>query len=241
MDLFNKVTDYTSIKSQFTDGMTLMFGGFGGVGTPPGLIDCLIESGAKDVKLIGNDAGFPWIGIGKFICLERAVSLIASHIGSNPVAGELMTTGKLQVEFSPQGILVERIRSGGVGLNGFLTELSKGTQLEYNKPRIKIDNKEYLYESPLTADVSIVYAKKADTFGNLVFDKTARNTNTYVAMAGKTTIVEADEIVPMGELDPEEIIVPGIYVKYIVPSKGYNWKWIWEMPEKSSRSEQPAK
>lgn len=241
MDLFNKVTDYAFIKKQFVDGMTLMFGGFGGVGTPPGLIDCLIESGARDVRLIGNDAGFPWIGIGKFICLERAVSLIASHIGSNPVAGELMTNGKLQVEFSPQGILMERIRSGGVGLNGFLTELSKGTQLEYNKPRITIGNKEYLYEAPLTADVSIVYAKKADSFGNLVFDKTARNTNPYVAMAGNVTIVEANEIVPMGELDPEEIIVPGIYVKYIVPSKGYNWKWIWEMPDKSSRSEQPAK
>ena len=241
MHIFDKVTDYNFIKTQFFDGMTLLFGGFGGVGTPPGLIDCLIETGVKDVKLIGNDAGFPWIGMGKFICLERATSLVASHIGSNPIAGELMTQGKLQVEFSPQGILIERIRSGGVGLNGFLTELSKGTQLEYNKPIIKIDDKEYLYEAPITGDVSIVYAKKADTFGNLVFDKTARNTNPYVAMAGKVTIVEADEIVPMGELNPEEIIVPGIYVKYIVPSKGYNWKWIWEMPEKSSRSEQPAK
>ena len=241
MHIFDKVTDYDFIKTQFFDGMTLLFGGFGGVGTPPGLVDCLIETGVKAVKLIGNDAGFPWIGMGKFICLERATSLIASHIGSNPIAGELMTQGKLQVEFSPQGILVERIRSGGVGLNGFLTELSKGTQLEYNKPLIKIEGKEYLYEAPITGDVSIVYAKKADTFGNLVFDKTARNTNPYVAMAGKVTIVEADEIVQMGELDPEEIIVPGIYVKYIVPSKGYNWKWIWEMPDKSSRSEQPAK
>lgn len=241
MHIFDKVTDYAFIKTQFFDGMTLLFGGFGGVGTPPGLVDCLIETAVKDVKLIGNDAGFPWIGMGKFICLERATSLIASHIGSNPIAGELMTQGKLQVEFSPQGILVERIRNGGVGLNGFLTELSKGTQLEYNKPLIKIEGKEYLYEAPITGDVSIVYAKKADTFGNLVFDKTARNTNPYVAMAGKVTIVEADEIVQMGELDPEEIIVPGIYVKYIVPSKGYNWKWIWEMPDKSSRSEQPAK
>ena len=241
MHIFDKVTDYDFIKTQFFDGMTLLFGGFGGVGTPPGLVDCLIETGVKDVKLVGNDAGFPWIGMGKFICLERAASLIASHIGSNPVAGDLMTQGKLQVEFSPQGILIERIRNGGVGLNGFLTELSKGTTLEYNKPLIKIEGKEYLYEAPITGDVSIVYAKKADTFGNLVFDKTARNTNPYIAMAGKVTIVEADEIVQMGELDPEEIIVPGIYVKYIVPSKGYNWKWIWEMPDKSSRSEQPAK
>ena len=233
MKLFNKVTDYAAVKALFTDGMTLIFGGFGGVGSPPGLIDCLIESGVKNVKLVGNDAGFPWIGMGKFICLERAQSLIASHIGSNPVAGDLMNQGKLKVEFSPQGILVERIRSGGVGLNGFLTEIGKGTKLEYEKPKINIDGKEFLYEAPITGDISIVYAKKADTFGNLIFDKTARNTNPYVAMASRITIVEADEIVPMGELNPEEIIVPGIYVKYIVQSKGYNWKWIWEMPAKS--------
>lgn len=241
MNIFNKVTSYEKIKPFFFDGMTLLFGGFGGVGTPPGLVDCLIESGVKNVYLIGNDAGFPWIGMGKFICLERATSLIASHIGSNPVAGDLMNQGKLKVEFSPQGILVERIRAGGVGLNGFLTEIGKGTKLEYDKQLVKVGDKEFLLESPITGDVGIVYAKKADTFGNLIFDKTARNTNPFVAMATKVTIVEAEEIVPMGELNPEEIIVPGIYVKHIVPSKGYNWKWIWEMQDKSSRSEQPAK
>lgn len=232
MNLFNKVTDYTTVSSLFFDGMTLLFGGFGGVGTPPGLVDCLIDSGAKNINLIGNDAGFPWIGMGKFICLERAQSLVASHIGSNPVAGDLMNQGKLKVEFSPQGILVERIRAGGVGLDGFLTQIGKGTKLEYDKPIVKIGDQEFLYEAPITGDVAIVYAKKADTFGNLVFDKTARNTNPYVAMASKLTVVEADEIVPMGELNPEEIIVPGIYVKHIVPSKGYNWKWKWEMKDK---------
>jgi acetate CoA/acetoacetate CoA-transferase alpha subunit len=234
MNQFNKVTDYNTIQSLFFDGMTLLFGGFGGVGTPPSIIDCLIETGVKDIKLIGNDAGFPWIGIGKFISLGRAQSLVASHIGSNPMAGELMHQGKLKVEFSPQGILVERIRAGGVGLNGFLTEIGKGTQLAYDKPLIKIGDKEFLYEAPITGDVGIVYAKKADTFGNRIFDKTARNTNPYVAMASNTTIVEAEEIVPMGELNPEEIIVPGIYVKHIVASKekGYNWKWKWEMQDK---------
>jgi len=233
MSLFNKVTDYETVKSVFFDGMTLLFGGFGGVGTPPGLVDCLIESGAKNINLIGNDAGFPWIGMGKFICMERAQSLLASHIGSNPVAGDLMNQGKLNVEFSPQGILIERIRAGGVGLDGFLTQIGKGTKLAYEKPIIKIGEQEYLYEAPITGDVAIVYAKKADTFGNLVFHKTARNTNPYVAMASKITVVEADEIVPMGELDPEEIIVPGIYVKHIVQSNGYNWKWKWEMNDKS--------
>ena len=241
MNLFDKVTNFETVKPLFFDGMTLLFGGFGGVGTPPGLVDCLIESGAKNVKLVGNDAGFPWLGMGKFICLERAQSLLASHIGSNPIAGDLMNQGKLNIEFSPQGILIERIRSGGVGLNGFLTEIGIGTQLAYDKPKVKIGDKEFMYEAPITGDISLVYAKKADTFGNLVFDKTARNTNPFVAMASKITIVEADEIVPMGELDPEEIIVPGIYVKYIVPSSGYNWKWIWEMPDKSLRNAPPAK
>lgn len=231
MSLFNKITDYDTVKSVFFDGMTLLFGGFGGVGTPPGLVDCLIDSGVKNINLIGNDAGFPWIGMGKFICMERAQTLLASHIGSNPVAGDLMNQGKLKVEFSPQGILVERIRAGGVGLDGFLTEIGMGTKLAYEKPLVKIGSKEFLYESPITGDVSIVYAKKADTFGNLTFDKTARNTNPYVAMASKITVVEADEIVPMGSLDPEEIIVPGIYVKHIVQSKGYNWKWKWEMTD----------
>ena len=235
MNHFDKVADYEKVASLFFDGMTLLFGGFGGVGTPPTIIDCLIETGVKDVHLIGNDAGFPWIGMGKFISLGRAKSLVASHIGSNPIAGDLMNQGKLKVEFSPQGILVERIRSGGVGLNGFLTEIGKGTQLAYDKPLIKIGEKSYLFEAPITGDVGIVYAKKADTFGNLIFDKTARNTNPFVAMASKITIVEAEEIVPIGELNPEEIVVPGINVKHIVASKerGYNWKWIWEMQGKS--------
>lgn len=239
--LFHKVTDYESVKPIFFDGMTLLFGGFGGVGTPPGLVDALIESNVKHVKLVGNDAGFPWLGIGKFIGLERAQSLIASHIGSNPIAGELMNQGKLMVEFSPQGILIERIRAGGVGLDGFLTQVGKGTVLADKKAIVNVGEKDYLYEPPIFGDVALVYARKADTFGNLVFDKTARNTNPYVAMAAKVTIVEADEIVEMGALDPEEIIVPGIYVQHIVPSKGYNWKWVWEMSDKSSPGEQPAK
>ena len=228
MDSFNKVVDYEAVRPLFFDGMTLLFGGFGGVGTPPTLVDCLIESGVKDVHLIGNDAGFPWIGIGKFVVLKRAVSLVASHIGSNPVAGQLMHEGALKVEFSPQGILNERIRSGGVGLSGFLTEIGKGTLLAENKPRITLEGREYLYEAPLTGDIGIVYAKKADTFGNLVFDKTARNNNPLIAMAARTTIAEVEEIVEMGQLDPEEIILPGAYVKYVVATKGINWKWIWE-------------
>jgi len=225
---FDKTSDFNHVKSLLKDEMSLMFGGFGGVGTPPGLVDCLIDSGVKNVHLIGNDAGFPWVGIGKFVVLERAKSLLASHIGSNPVAGDLMHAGKLKVEFCPQGILAERIRCGGVGLNGFLTEIGIGTKLAYDKPVIELDNKKYLYEKPVTADVGFVYARKTDTFGNMVFDKTARNINPFVAMASRITIVESEEIVPLGTLDPEEIVLPGIYVNHIVKSTGINWKWIWE-------------
>ena len=224
----SKVTSYESIRSLFKDGQTILFGGFGGVGTPPGLVDCLIDSGAKNIHLVGNDAGAPGVAMGKFIILERAASLTASHIGLNPKAGELMVNGKLNVHFVPQGILAERIRSAGVGLHGFLSEVGKGTPIAEGKPVITINGKEFLYEAPLPGDIALVYAKKADHFGNLIFDKTARNINPYIAMAAKTTIVEADEIVPTGSLDPEEVMLPGIFVKHIVPSKGYNWKWPWQ-------------
>lgn len=224
----SKVTSYEHVRTLFTNGMTILFGGFGGVGTPPGLVDCLIESGVKDIHLVGNDAGAPGVAIGKFVILERAASLTASHIGLNPKAGELMVSGKLKVNFVPQGILAERIRSAGVGLHGFLSEVGKGTPIAEGKPVITMNGKEYLFESPLTGDIALVYAKKADHFGNLIFDKTARNINPYIAMSAKTTIVEADEIVETGALNPEDIMLPGIFVKHIVPSAGYNWKWPWQ-------------
>ena len=168
------------------------------------------------------------MGIGQLFSAQRVSHLIASHIGSNPVAGEQMSTGKLNVDFSPQGTLAERIRAGGVGLGGILVDIGIGTIVEEGKQKIKVGSQEYLLETPLTAEVAIVYAAKADPFGNLIFDKTARNFNPFVAMAGEITIAEVEEIVPLGALDPEEIIVPGVYVDYIVQSEGVNWKWAWE-------------
>jgi len=224
----SKVTGYPEARRLFFDGMTLLVGGFGGVGSPPGLIDALIESGVKEVKVVCNDAGAPALGIGKFIVQGRAASLTASHIGLNPVAGELMNSGKMKVEFSPQGILVERVRSGGVGLHGFLTEVGLGTPLAEGKPLVTIDEKEYLYEAPIRGDVAIILAKKGDAFGNLIFDKTARNTNPYMAMAATTCIAEVEEIVPVGSLDPQEVMLPGVFVHHIVQGVGYNWKWPWQ-------------
>jgi acetate CoA/acetoacetate CoA-transferase alpha subunit len=226
---FGKITTLEKALEHFYDGMTLMFGGFGGVGSPPTLIDGILEKGVKDLTLIGNDTGFPHIGIGKIVSQGRAKKVIASHIGSNPIAGKMMNAGELEVEFSPQGTLAERIRAGGVGLAGILTDIGMDNELvTKDKEKVRINGKEYLVETALTAEVSIVFAKKADPYGNLIYDKSARNTNPIVAMAGDITIVEAEEIVPLGSLNPEDIITPGVFVDLIIHSGGVNWKWVWE-------------
>jgi acetate CoA/acetoacetate CoA-transferase alpha subunit len=228
-NLFGKLTTIEKVMPYFHDDMSLMFGGFGGVGSPPSLIDAIIEKGVKDLVLIGNDTGFPHIGIGKLVSLCRAKKVIASHIGSNPIAGKLMTEGTMEVEFSPQGILAERIRAGGVGLGAILADIGMDNEMvSSGKPRFTLNGKEYLIETALTAEVSIVFAKKCDPYGNLIYDKSARNTNPLVAMAGNITIAEVEEIVPLGSLKPDEIMTPGVFVDYVIPSKGVNWKWAWE-------------
>ena len=224
----NKIVTMEEALEHISDGCTLMYGGFGGVGTPPTLVQGILAKGVKELTLIGNDTGFPDIGIGRLVTAERAKKVIASHIGSNPNAGRLMTEGKLQVEFSPQGTLAERIRAGGVGLGGIFVDVGIGTIAEEGKDKMMIEGKEYLVETALTAEVSIVHAKKADSLGNLVYDKTACNFNPLVAMAGTFTIAEVEEIVPVGELDPECIATPGIYVDMVIPTKGVNWKWAWQ-------------
>jgi acetate CoA/acetoacetate CoA-transferase alpha subunit len=225
----NKMSSYENIKSLFFNNMILMFGGFGGVGSPPTIIHNILNWGTRDLTIIGNDTGFPHIGIGQLIAENRVKKVIASHIGSNPIAGRLMSEGTLEVEFSPQGILAERIRAGGVGLKGIISDIGiDDPYLNKGKKVIEIEGHPYLVESALSAQVGIVLAKKADPFGNLVYDKSARNTNPLVAMASDITIVEAEEIVDTGELDPEQIVTSGVFVDYIVPSKGVDWKWIWE-------------
>nr|WP_257985438.1 CoA transferase subunit A [Bacillus sp. V5-8f] len=226
---FQKICHFTDLKHLFEDGMSIMFGGFGGIGTPPGLVSLILELGIKDLTLIGNDTGFPQIGIGKLVTEKRAKKIIASHIGSNPNAVRYLTTGELEVEFSPQGTLVERMRAGGMGLGGILTDIGVDEEIvKRDKQTIKLGGKTFLVETALTADVSIVYAEKADPFGNLVYDKSARNTNPLAAMAGTVTIAEAKEIVPLGRLNPEEIVTPGVFVDHIVESEGVDWQWVWE-------------
>ncbi|TMW73516.1 CoA transferase subunit A [Alteribacter natronophilus] len=211
------------------DCKSVMFGGFGGVGNPPTLIDGMLKRGIADLTLIGNDAGFPEIGVGKLITARRVKKLIASHIGSNPEAGRQMTSGELEVEFSPQGTLAERIRAGGVGLGGVLVDTGlDNSDVTKGKKIISLKGQSYLLETALTADVAIVYAKKADQYGNAVYDTSARNTNPLVAMAGTMTIIEAEEIVETGALNPEEVVTPGVFVNGVVQSEGVNWRWVWE-------------
>jgi acetate CoA/acetoacetate CoA-transferase alpha subunit len=225
---FDKVISLEEALTYFHDGMTLLAGGFGGVGNPPTLIQGILDKGVRDITLISNDTAFPHIGVGKLVTERRVKKVIASHIGSNPNAGAQMTAGELEVEFCPQGILAERVRAGGVGLGGILSDIGIGTIAEKGKEKVIVNGKAFLLETPLTAEVAIVYAKKADRFGNLVYDTSARNFNPLVAMAGDITIVEAEEIVEIGELDPEEIVTPGVFVNGIVQSEGVNWQWAWE-------------
>ncbi|KXZ18126.1 CoA-transferase [Bacillus nakamurai] len=229
MSIFNKTVDLDAAIADVHDESVLMFGGFGGVGSPPSLIEAILESGVKELTVICNDAGFPEIGIGPLIVHKRVKRLIASHIGSNPVAGKQMTDGMLEVEFSPQGTLAERIRAGGAGLGGILTDIGidNKTVCE-NKDTVMLDGRPYLIEKALKADFAFVSAHVADEFGNLTYDKTARNMNPLMAAAAKRTFAEAVTIVPTGELDSEHIVTPGVFVEGVVQSEGVKWKWAWE-------------
>ncbi|MFP3811646.1 CoA transferase subunit A [Bacillus sp. FSL K6-2841] len=224
----NKTVNVGEVITHFRDGMTIMFGGFGGVGSPPSLIEAILEANIKDLTLIGNDAGFPKIGVGRLITEGRVKKIIASHIGSNPIAGQKMQAGTLDVHFYPQGILAEKIRAGGMGLAGIVTDVGMDSLNLDKKQLVPLNGKTYIVEPALTADIAIVNALKADEAGNLIFDKSARNTNPIVAMAGDWTIAEVEEIVPVGSLHPEEIVTPGVFVNQIVQSKGVNWTWAWE-------------
>ncbi|OHR73815.1 acyl CoA:acetate/3-ketoacid CoA transferase subunit alpha [Bacillus sp. HMSC76G11] len=226
---FQKIRQIDEVIGKINDGCTLMAGGFGGVGTPPSLIDAILEKEVRELEIICNDTGFPHIGIGKLISAGRVRKVIASHIGSNPIAGTLMSEGKMEVEFSPQGTLGERIRAGGMGLGGILSDVGIGSEIaEKGKELVHVDGRTYFIETALTADVAIICGRAADEFGNIIYKKSARNMNPLMAMAGEYTIAEVEEIVSLGELDPEAIITPGVFVQAVVQSEGVNWKWVWE-------------
>ncbi|MDK2562199.1 3-oxoacid CoA-transferase subunit A [Romboutsia sedimentorum] len=212
----NKVISLEKLKDIFKDDMTIMIGGFLGCGTGEKLIDALIQSDVKNLTIIGNDTSFVDRGIGRLIVNNQVKKVIASHIGTNAQTGQLMNEGKLEVELSPQGTLIERVRAGGFGLGGILTPTGVGTLVEENKEKISINNKEYLLEHPLRADVALVKGSIVDEFGNTMYKGTTKNFNPMIAMASDIVIVEAEEFVNTGEINKEMIMTPGVVVDYIV-------------------------
>ncbi|HST90778.1 MAG TPA: CoA transferase subunit A [Brevundimonas sp.] len=198
------------------DGMTVMSGGFGLCGIPEHLIAALRDSGAKGLTVISNNAGVDGFGLGQLLETRQIAKMISSYVGENKEFERQYLAGELQLEFNPQGTLAERIRAGGAGIPAFFTATGVGTLVADGKEVREFDGRQYVMETGLTADLSIVKAWKADERGNLVFRKTARNFNPMMATAGKACVVEVEEIVPTGSIDPDHIHTPGIYVDRIV-------------------------
>ena len=212
----NKIKTIEEATALFHDGQTMMMGGFLGAGDPVLFIDVLIEKGVKDITVIANDTGFPDRGVGKLVVNKQIKKAIVSHVGTNKETGRQMNSGEMEVALVPQGTLAERIRAAGVGLGGVLTPTGVGTVIEEGKRKITIDSREYLIELPLRADIALLHAYKADKSGNLVYRRMARNFNPLMAMAADLVIVEAAQIVEVGELGPDEVITPGALVDIIV-------------------------
>ncbi|MFY0576977.1 CoA transferase subunit A [Cystobacter fuscus] len=207
------------------DGSTLMSGGFGLCGNPENLIAAIHRKGTKGLTIISNNCGTTELGLGILLNAKQVKKIVASYVGENKEFERQFISKELEVELNPQGTLAERIRAGGCGIGGFFTPSGAGTELSKGKETRMIDGRLHVLETPLKADFTIVRAWKADTWGNLVFNKTARNFSPMMCMAGRTTIVEAEHIVPAGEIGPDEVHVPGIFVHRIVQAKGLQ-KWI---------------
>ncbi|KQS55779.1 succinyl-CoA--3-ketoacid-CoA transferase [Brevundimonas sp. Leaf363] len=198
------------------DGMTVMSGGFGLCGIPEKLIAALRDSGAKGLTVISNNAGVDGFGLGQLLETRQIAKMISSYVGENKEFERQYLAGELQLEFNPQGTLAERIRAGGAGIPAFFTATGVGTLVADGKEVRDFGGRDYVMETGLVADLAIVKAWKADERGNLVFRKTARNFNPMMATAGKVTVVEVEEIVPVGSIDPDQIHTPGIYIDRIV-------------------------
>ena len=202
--------------------MTLMFGGFGLCGIPEHSIAALKKLGVKNLTCISNNAGVDGFGLGLLLETKQIKKMISSYVGENKLFAEQFLSGELEVELTPQGSLAEKIRAGGAGIPGFYTATGVGTQIAEGKEHKDFNGRTYILEEALTADFAFVKAQKADAYGNLIFNKTAANFNPMMAKAGKITVAEVEEIVPVGSLDPDEIHVPGIYVQRLL--KGENFE-----------------
>ncbi len=211
-----KAATTEQVESLLHDGMTIMIGGFMATGAPERLIDLLIKKDIKNITLISTDTGSPGRGSSRLIAEKRVKKLYASHIGTNPETGKQMNEGTLEVELVPQGTLAERIRSAGAGLGGVLTPTGLGTIVAENKRVIEVDGKQYLLEMPLKADLALIRGSKVDRRGNVFYSKTTQNFNPLMATAAETVVVEPEQIVELGDIEPEAVHTPSLYVDYIL-------------------------
>jgi 3-oxoacid CoA-transferase subunit A len=201
------------------DGMTVAAGGFGLCGIPENLIDALVESGVKNLTVASNNCGVDGFGLGKLLDTRQIRKMMSSYVGENAEFMRQFLSGELELEFNPQGTLAERMRAGGCGIPGFYTKTGVGTVVAEGKEHKEFDGQTYILEQGIVADLSIVKAWKADTTGNAVFRKTSRNFNPPAAMCGRTCVLEVEEIVEPGSLEPDHIHLPGIYVHRIVAGR----------------------
>ena len=211
-----KIKSIEEALSNIKPGMTIMIGGFLGVGSPELMIDGIIEKNINNLTLIANDTSFPGVNYGKLVEHKLLKKVYTSHIGTNPESGKQMHSGEMEIILTPQGTLVEQIRAAGAGLGGVITPTGLGTVVEEGKQIIEIDNKRFIVEKPLKADVAILRGAKVDKKGNIYYDLAARNFNPIMAMAADFVIVEADEIVEVGEINPNDVMTPHIFVDVIV-------------------------
>jgi len=214
--MIDKTCLLENIHTHLKDGMTIMVGGFGVPGTPFTLIDALLEVGVSGLTLIKNEANEDHLGLSKLIEAGQAKKLITSHLGLNATVIGMMNRAEIEVEFYPQGILAEKIRAGGAGLFGILTDIGIDTILAQNKESITVNGQRVVIEPALRADVALIHAAAADSFGNLIYEKSARNFNPAMATAAGTVIVETERLAAAGELEPDAIHTPGGFVDHVV-------------------------
>ena len=203
------------------DGMTIMAGGFGLCGIPENLIVAIKESGVRDITVVSNNCGVDDFGLGILLQTRQIRKMISSYVGENGEFERQFLSGELEVEFNPQGTLAERIRAGGAGIPAFFTKTGYGTRIAEGKETREFDGEWYVMERGLTADLSIIKAHRGDASGNLIYRRTARNFNPMMATAAKVCVAEVEELVAIGELDPDQIHTPGIYVDRIIQGEVY--------------------
>jgi 3-oxoacid CoA-transferase subunit A len=207
---------HTALAGVLKDGMTIMAGGFGLCGIPDSLILAIRDAGVKNLTFVSNNAGIDGAGLGVLLETRQIKKMISSYVGENKTFMQQYLAGELEIEFNPQGTLAERIRAGGAGIPAFFTKTGYGTKIAEGKDVREFDGQHYIMERGIVADLSIVHAYKGDTEGNLVYRKTARNFNPPMATAGKVTVAEVEYLVKPGEIDPDHIITPGIFVQRLV-------------------------